>query len=74
MQAHLVFCQGHVFIRHFSISDLAALDDIGDLCKRNFKGPQVVLVRLRAAGHKALGDHPSTFPNDCGLQTTECTT
>ena len=62
MQANLVFCQGHVFIRQCPITNLAVLDDIGDLCKRNLRGPQVVLVRVRAAGHKTLEDHPSTFP------------
>jgi hypothetical protein len=44
MQAILVFWRGHVFIRQFPISDLAGLDKIGGLCKRNLKGPQVVLV------------------------------
>jgi hypothetical protein len=48
------------------------LDKIGDLCKRNFKGPQVVLVRVRAAGHKALEDHPSTFPPGDALSVSSC--
>ena len=44
MQANLVVCQGHISKRQLPIRDLAVMDDIGDLCKRNFKGPQVVLV------------------------------
>ena len=52
----------HISNRQFPITNLAALDDIGDLCKRNLRGPQVVLVRVRAAGYETLEDHPSTFP------------
>jgi hypothetical protein len=52
----------HISKRHIPIRDLAVLDDKGDLCKRNLRGPQVVLVRVRAAGHKTLEDHPSTVP------------
>ena len=44
MQVLAVFCQGHVFIRQFPITNLAALDDIGGLCKRDSRAPQVVLV------------------------------
>jgi hypothetical protein len=39
MQANLVICQGHVSNRQFPISNLAVLDDIGDLCKRDLRGP-----------------------------------
>ena len=46
MQANLVLCQGHVFIRQFPITNLAALDDIGGLCKRDLRAPQVVLVEF----------------------------
>jgi hypothetical protein len=51
------------------------LDDIGDLCKRDFKDPQVVLVghvRVRAAGCEALGDHSSTFPPGDALSVSSC--
>jgi hypothetical protein len=62
MHALPVVWRIHISNRQFPITTLAALDDIGDLCKRNLRGPQVVLVRVRAAGHKTLEDHPSTFP------------
>ena len=35
---------GHVFIRQLPITNLAALDDRGGLCKRDLRAPQVVLV------------------------------
>ena len=62
MHALPVIWRIHIFNRQFPITNLAVLDDRGDLCKRNLRGAQVVLVRVRAAGHKTLEDHPSTFP------------
>ena len=44
MHAILVVWRAHVFIRQFPISDLAGLDKIGGLCKRDLRAPQVVLV------------------------------
>jgi hypothetical protein len=29
----------HIFNRQFPIADLAVMDDIGDLCKRDLRGP-----------------------------------
>jgi hypothetical protein len=72
MHALPVIWRIHIFNRQFPISDLAALDKKGDLCKRNLRGPQVVLVRVRAAGHKTLEDHPSTFPPGDALSVSSC--
>jgi hypothetical protein len=44
MQANLVVCRAHVFIRQFPISDLAGLDKIGGQCKQDLKPPLIVLV------------------------------
>ena len=33
-----------IFNRQFPIANLAVMDDIGDLCKQDLKGPQVLLV------------------------------
>ena len=67
-----VICPCHVFIRQFPITNLAALDDIGDLCKRNLRGPQVVLVRVRAAGCDTLEDHPFNISSRCCPSVSSC--
>ena len=41
MQTILVVGQGQVFIRQFPITDLAFLDDIGDLCKQDLMPPRL---------------------------------
>ena len=44
MQALVVVWRIQILNRQFPITGVSLLDQIGDLCKRNFKDPQVVLV------------------------------
>jgi hypothetical protein len=61
-----------VLLTQFPITDVPLFDQIGDLCKRKFKDPPGCVGRVRSAGCKALGDHPSTLPPGDALSVSSC--